>query len=190
MTDLYEIEGFNSDDPDAENALHEKIALGERAGEIYRQQLRYMQDHLASLRSLIQDKENIIENLLLRYDLGIINQESKHENIASKEIDRNELHQKSWYLAQMTILENFELREANNEVRDENFHLRNEIYELQEKINKLEKKSTESNKSHDINGNFAENQDWNSPNEIYGQQNKINKLEKEVLCLINNQMNV
>ena len=38
----------------------QKLQLAERANEIYRQQLKYMQDHLASLRSLIQDKENII----------------------------------------------------------------------------------------------------------------------------------
>ena len=38
----------------------QKLQLAERLNGIYRQQLKYMQDHLASLRSLIQDKENII----------------------------------------------------------------------------------------------------------------------------------
>eukprot|EP01083_Nonionella_stella_P004513 13067_1 len=38
----------------------QKLQLAEHANEIYRQQLKYMQDHLASLRALIQDKENII----------------------------------------------------------------------------------------------------------------------------------
>eukprot|EP01084_Bolivina_argentea_P319849 554826_1 len=47
--------------------VEQKLQLAERANEIYRQQLKYMQDHLASLRALIQDKENIIENLMSRY---------------------------------------------------------------------------------------------------------------------------
>jgi len=116
----------------------QKLQLAERANEIYRQQLKYMQDHLASLRSLIQDKENIIENLMLRYDLGIITQDSNRQsgNLGADEIEQNELRRKAEALAQRTILENFELREMVNELRDENFHLRNEIYELQDKINR------------------------------------------------------
>lgn len=115
----------------------QKLQLAERANEIYRQQLKYMQDHLASLRSLIQDKENIIENLMLRYDLGIISQDPGRQagNLGADEIEQNELRRKAEALAQRTILENFELREMVNELRDENFHLRNEIYELQDKIN-------------------------------------------------------
>ena len=112
----------------------QKLHLAERANEIYRQQLRYMQDHLASLRSLIQDKENIIENLILRYDLGIITTDSARTdgNLSPDEIDlqKEELRRKAEALAQRTILENFELRQMVNELRDENFHLRNEIYEL------------------------------------------------------------
>ena len=110
----------------------QKLALCERANEIYRQQLKYMQEHLASLRSLIQDKENIIENLMLRYDLGIITQDTSRQNgnLEADEIEQNELRRKAEALAQRTILENFELREMVNELRDENFHLRNEIYEL------------------------------------------------------------
>eukprot|EP01084_Bolivina_argentea_P041094 75833_1 len=117
----------------------QKLQLAERANEIYRQQLKYMQDHLASLRSLIQDKENIIENLMLRYDLGIITQDSNRQsgaNLGPDEIEMEELRRKAEALAQRTILENFELREMVNELRDENFHLRNEIYELQDKINR------------------------------------------------------
>ena len=109
----------------------QKLKLAERANEIYRQQLKYMQDHLASLRSLIQDKENIIENLMLRYDLGIITQDTARQgNLSPDEIESEELRRKAEALAQRTILENFELREMVNELRDENFHLRNEIYEL------------------------------------------------------------
>eukprot|EP01083_Nonionella_stella_P041913 113452_1 len=131
----------------------QKLQLAERANEIYRQQLKYMQDHLASLRSLIQDKENIIENLMLRYDLGIITQDSNRQggNLGPDEIEMEELRRKAEALAQRTILENFELREMVNELRDENFHLRNEIYELQDKINrqvlqinKLEKTAQQS----------------------------------------------
>eukprot|EP00486_Rosalina_sp_Unknown_P005748 CAMPEP_0201570778 /NCGR_PEP_ID=MMETSP0190_2-20130828/13173_1 /ASSEMBLY_ACC=CAM_ASM_000263 /TAXON_ID=37353 /ORGANISM="Rosalina sp." /LENGTH=677 /DNA_ID=CAMNT_0047994679 /DNA_START=211 /DNA_END=2244 /DNA_ORIENTATION=- len=122
------------------NELNEtqKLQLAERANEIYRQQLKYMQDHLASLRSLIQDKENIIENLMLRYDLGIITQDQNRTggNLSPDEIEMEELRRKAEALAQRTILENFELREMVNELRDENFHLRNEIYELQDKINR------------------------------------------------------
>ena len=91
-----------------------------------------MQDHLASLRSLIQDKEYIIENLMLRFDLGILQEDptKTNNNLTSDEINHSELVRKAEALAQRTILENFELREMVNELRDENFHLRNEIYEL------------------------------------------------------------
>ena len=91
-----------------------------------------MQDHLASLRSLIQDKENIIENLMLRYHLGIITQDPsrKNGNLGADEIEQTELRRKAEALAQRTILENFDLREMVKELRDEKFHLRNEIYEM------------------------------------------------------------
>merc|ERR1719150_2501925 len=131
--------GTNGGVGDAEDLNEtQKLQLAERANEIYRQQLKYMQDHLASLRSLIQDKENIIENLMLRYDLGIITQDSSRQNgnLGADEIEQTELRRKAEALAQRTILENFELREMVNELRDENFHLRNEIYELQDKINR------------------------------------------------------
>ena len=69
---------------------------------------------------------------MLRYDLGIITQDTSRQNgnLESDEIDQDELRRKAEELAQRTILENFELREMVNELRDENFHLRNEIYEL------------------------------------------------------------
>ena len=91
-----------------------------------------MQDHLASLRSLIQDKEYVIENLMLRFDLGILQEDPARANssLNGDEINQQELVRKAEALAQRTILENFELREMVNELRDENFHLRNEIYEL------------------------------------------------------------
>ena len=93
-------------------SAEQKLALAERANEIYRQQLKYMQDHLASLRSLIQDKENIIENLMLRYDLGILVQDpnQQNNNVSSDDMPDQELRRKAEGIAQRTILENFELR--------------------------------------------------------------------------------
>ena len=99
----------------------QKLQLAEQAVEIYRQQLKFLQDHLASLRSLIQNKENIIENLLLRYDLGIITQDSNRQgpNLSVDEIELDVLRRKAEALAQRTIRENFELGEMVNELRDE-----------------------------------------------------------------------
>eukprot|EP01083_Nonionella_stella_P262157 891748_1 len=91
------------DDIDSELNETQKLQLAEHANEIYRQQLKYMQDHLASLRSLIQDKENIIENLILRYDLGIVPQDSNRQNGANlgpDEIEMEELRWKAEALAQ------------------------------------------------------------------------------------------
>ena len=74
MADISESKNYNNKNPeDADlEQTEQKLKQVERANEIYRQQLRYMQDYLASLQTLIQDKENIIENLMLRHDLGII----------------------------------------------------------------------------------------------------------------------
>ena len=71
-----------------------------------------MQDHLQSLRSLIHDKESIIENLMLRYDLGILQRDParSEKSYAADEMDPEELRRKAEGLAQRTILENFELR--------------------------------------------------------------------------------
>ena len=104
----------------------------EVTNEIYKQQMKYLQDHTQSLKCLIQDKENIIENLMLRYDIGILTQDQNRSgtNLSRDEIPAQELQRKAGAMADRTILENFELREMVNELRDENFHLRNEIYEL------------------------------------------------------------
>ena len=136
MADLYEIEFYNSDNPQQEDddELNEtqRLQLAERANEIYRQQLKYMQDHLPNLRSLIQDKENIIENLMFRYGAGLITKDEKVNKraLTPDEIEIEELRRKAEALAQRTILENFTLRNMVNELRDENFDLRNERYEL------------------------------------------------------------
>eukprot|EP01084_Bolivina_argentea_P261852 442673_1 len=72
------------------------------------QQLKYMQDHLASLRSLMEDKENIIQNLVLRYDLDIIDlsetQDSNRQggNLSPDEIEMEELRRKAEALCQRT----------------------------------------------------------------------------------------
>lgn len=83
-----------------------------------------------SVEALLQDKESIIENLMLRYDIGVLAQDTQHKYKKSDEIDCYELHRKSWYLAKKTILENHYLREMVNELRHANFYLRNEIFEL------------------------------------------------------------
>lgn len=61
---------------------------------------------------LIQEKDNIIENLMLRFDLGILSQDQNKVNIKTPfdEMDLNELKRKAEALTQITILENFELR--------------------------------------------------------------------------------
>jgi len=87
---------------------------------------------------LLQDKERIIENLMLRYDLGLLTHESSQatQNKSPEKVEDKELRRKAEVLAQRTILENFELRELVNELRDENFHLRNEIHDLQDTLNR------------------------------------------------------
>merc|ERR1711973_493701 len=97
--------------------------------------------------------ENIIDNLMLRYDGGILTQDPsslQRGNLCTDEIEETELRSKADALAQRTILENYELREMVNDLRDENQHLRHEIYDLQDKINrqvlqinKLEKNQTQ-----------------------------------------------
>ena len=102
--------------------------------EIDRQQLKYMQDQLKSIHLQIQDKESIIENIMLRYDLGIITQGNRQGsgNLSPDEIEQvsEELTCKTRALAKRTVLENFDLRQMTNELKDEEYTLRNEIYEL------------------------------------------------------------
>ena len=70
-----------------------------------------MQDKLAYLITLLQDKENIIENLMLRYASGDIKRDEKHIHALDlQEMDLEELRHKAETLAQRTILENFDLR--------------------------------------------------------------------------------
>ena len=116
------------------NELNETQKI-QRGNEICRQQLIYMQDHMTSLRSLIQDKQNIIENLKLRYDLGIITQDSNCQggkfSLSADEIeDLEELRRRAAALMQRTALENFELREMVDKLRDETSSLRNDNVEL------------------------------------------------------------
>ena len=112
--------------------MSQKLEEAQRANEIYRSQLKYMQDHLSSLRSLIQDKESIIKNLQSRLVLSSVETAVAEERSQLNADDislNNEKILKAFALSQRTILENFTLREMVNELRDENFHLRNEIYE-------------------------------------------------------------
>eukprot|EP01083_Nonionella_stella_P112110 329392_1 len=86
-------------------------------------------EHLASLRSLVQDKDNIIGNLMLRFALGVLPQDANRlganmpqDQIRKGDIDElhEELQHKANALAQCTILDNFELRERVNELQIQN----------------------------------------------------------------------
>eukprot|EP00483_Globobulimina_turgida_P009769 UN09788 len=82
-------------------------------------------------------RTKIFENLLLRYNLGIITTMKNNESYFESHTVYNEnFRRKCEAMAQRTILENFELREMVNEIRDENFHLRNEIIELADKLSR------------------------------------------------------
>merc|ERR1719295_969168 len=91
-----------------------RLQLAERTNAVYQEQLKKMKDHLVSFRSLINDKENIMENLMLRYDLGILTEDKSRQNgnIESDEIDRNELRRKADALAIGNIMENCEIRDG------------------------------------------------------------------------------
>eukprot|EP00483_Globobulimina_turgida_P007753 UN07768 len=115
--------------------LQMKLQYTERANEIYPKQLKYMQDHLVALRSLVQDKENIVQNLILRYDLGSITKTTKTSTNINV-FTATDHDEKIEITVQRFCLENFELRESVNELRDENFDLRNELYNLQDTINR------------------------------------------------------
>ena len=84
------------------------FALGQRAIGIYHQQLKYMMDHLASLRSIIQNKEKIMENISFRFNEGIIPQDTNGPDyeLDADEIDQTKLRWKAEAFAQRTILEN------------------------------------------------------------------------------------
>eukprot|EP01084_Bolivina_argentea_P130925 231122_1 len=82
------------------------------------------------------DRNKIFENLLLRYDLGIITASKDESYFETHKIYNFTFRCKCEAVAKRTILENFELREMVNELRDENFHLSNEIYELSDKLDR------------------------------------------------------
>eukprot|EP01083_Nonionella_stella_P009962 28491_1 len=117
---------------DGELNTGQKLRLAERANEVYRTQINHLQDHKSQLRELILNKENIIENLMLRYDLGLITQRDE----TTDAIDQNDLERSAEALAHITLLENHKLRETVNEQRQEQRYLRDEIYELTDKINR------------------------------------------------------
>ena len=92
----------------------QKLQLAERANEIYRRQIKFMKQHLASLRSLIQDKDNIIENITMRYDCGIL----KHTAILSDGDGQNDECRRGKVLAQCSILENVEMKSMLKQLGD------------------------------------------------------------------------
>eukprot|EP01084_Bolivina_argentea_P156594 272924_1 len=91
----------------------QRLQLNERANEIYLEQFGFMEKHLESLRSLEQDKEHIISQLMYLYDLEHIKQDPKRQshNLTLDEIDlvMEELTQKSNALADKIISQNIEL---------------------------------------------------------------------------------
>lgn len=71
---------------------------------IYRHHLKCMQDHLVSLRTFIRDQEEIIQNLMMRYDAGVIKEDINDENL--------DMVRKALALAQRCTLENYKLRQT------------------------------------------------------------------------------
>eukprot|EP01083_Nonionella_stella_P198504 728753_1 len=128
MADLYEIEYYNSDIPE-ENmndyydefpvTVEQKMQLADRANVIYREQLKYMQQNIARLRSMVQDKDDIIENLMLRYDLGMLPEDAQVNESTKDDLSMKAKYQKIWKFAKETALQNHQLREIINELRDE-----------------------------------------------------------------------
>lgn len=102
-------------------SLEERLKLSERALEIYRQQLKNEREQTVAVRSMVADKEAIIENLMLRYDLGILSSEDTpvalHTKAETHPKPADDMRVKAEALAQRTILENFELRVCRTTVR-------------------------------------------------------------------------
>eukprot|EP01084_Bolivina_argentea_P203841 348079_1 len=122
--------------------IEQKVTLVEKENETYRQQLKYRQDHLASLRSLIMDKEYIIENLMIRYDAGRIS----NNNTYVDEIELDEVRRKAEAKVQRSILENYELWSMVNGlhlvwgfIKNNNKILMNDniYYNIPKEINKI-----------------------------------------------------
>ena len=65
----------------AELTNRQKLQLVSRANGIYSTQIKYLKRHLAALRLLILDKENIIKNVELRIDLGLLIKDDKQIKI-------------------------------------------------------------------------------------------------------------
>jgi len=84
-------------------------------------------------------KDNVISNLILRFELEILPSDNSRNNnqlLNDDEINPIELRKKAEALAQRTVLENFELREVVNTLDDDNFRLHAEIYNIQDKLNR------------------------------------------------------
>ena len=87
---------------------------------------------LNRLIKLDNNYEMIIENLNLRYDLGIITTEGSIPSYKDKDmIDKKELfYRKAVFLTMRNFLENMELIEMVNELKDENIHLKQEVKQV------------------------------------------------------------
>lgn len=104
----------------------EKLQLSERANQIYGEQLKYMQDHIAVIRSNAQDQDKIFNNITLRHRLGIIsmndlddirgNDYDQINDNDQDEIDETDLLPKALALSTKTMLENIALQAVVTEL--------------------------------------------------------------------------
>ena len=95
------------------------------------EQSKKKQDEYASLTEVVEQKDNLIRNLILRCDIPIDGSGNRSDGLQMPDKEQLlDFRRKAEALAQRTVLENFELRDMINELRDKNFHLRHEIYEL------------------------------------------------------------
>ena len=111
-----------------------KIQLGQRANEIYRQQTQHVMKECDKIQDIVENKCNIIENLLYRYDCGILPKDEtlwsifffkiKNGNIqftfndASNEYLSNQvlITKQANQLAKISLLENFDLKQKIQQI--------------------------------------------------------------------------
>ena len=120
-----------------------KVQLSERANDIYWQQTKYMIESGHEMEGIIQDKCHIIENLLYRYDCGILPKNEtmwaiffgkmKNGTIQFKSDDESSQYRSNQHLltkqantlAKISLLEYFDLKQkvqqlkCNNKIENE-----------------------------------------------------------------------
>eukprot|EP01083_Nonionella_stella_P307848 1083759_1 len=128
--------GTDPDNCKQNMSVDQRLQLIEIENATLRQEKKYWESHIASLRSSLEDKEMIIGNLITRFNISSIESLKLQTTPSHDETYDLEMRRKAAAMAQRLILENIDLRELINELRDENFSLRNEIYEFQDTINR------------------------------------------------------